>query len=113
MTNRNIALVVVFSIISCGIYMFYWIYKTSEELEMEGQTGALAAPVILILSVFLSGIGFLLYGMYADANVNAIKAKRGIPTTDNKVLWMVLGFIIPIVLVIFVQMEINNLYPEA
>ena len=76
MTNRNIALVVVFSIISCGIYMFYWIYKTSEELEMEGQTGALAAPVILILSVFLSGIGMRKIRPTGDVQTTVLSARN-------------------------------------
>ena len=33
------------------------------------------------------------------------------PTADNKVLYMVLGFIIPIVLVALVQNEINQIVP--
>ncbi len=113
MQNRNIALVIVFSLISCGIYMFYWIYVTARALEDEGQTGGLDATIILILSIFVSSVGFLLFGMYADANLNAIKARRGAPISDNKVLWIILGLLIPIVLVGLVQYEINTLCPEA
>lgn len=113
MQNRNIGLVILFSIISCGIYMFYYVYKVSEELEAEGQTGSLSPIVVLLLTIFVSPVGFLLLGMNGDANINAIKAKRGMPQADNKVLWMILGLIIPIVLIVLMQLEINNLCPEA
>ena len=51
--------------------------------------------------------------MAADQNLNNVRMQRGMPTVDNKILYMVLGFIIPIVLVCLVQNEINKLTPEA
>ena len=55
----------------------------------------------------------LFFGMAADQNLNNIRMQRGIPTVDNKTLYMILGFIIPIVLVCLVQNEINKLAPAA
>lgn len=109
MENRDIVLSVILSIITCGIYKLYWVYKVSSELENEGQTGGLDGAIILLLCIFTGSIGFLLFAMYADANVNAIKARRGLPVVDNKAVWMILGFMIPIVLIPLVQSEINNL----
>ncbi len=109
--NRNIALVIILSIITCGIYQLYWLWVTISALDSEGQNSNMPAVAQFILMFFY--VGFILFGLNADANINAIKAKRGIPTSDNKVLYIVLGIFLPIVLVCLVQNEINKLTPAA
>lgn len=110
--NRNIALVIVFSLISCGIYAIYWLYVTSEALENEGHAGGLSPALILVLALLVSPVGYCLFGMYSDQNLNNIKMQRGLPSEDNKVLYIVLGVLIPVVLVALVQNEINKITPE-
>lgn len=109
MQNRSIATVIILTIITCGIYGWYWVYVTADALEKEGQTGQLAPIVQLILVLFTGPIGYLFFGMAADKNLNAAKTKRGLPTSDNSVAYILLGLIIPIVLVGMVQNEINQL----
>ena len=41
-----------------------------------------------------------------------IKGKLGMQQVDNKVMYMILGFFIPIVLIPIVQDEINRIQPE-
>ena len=105
--NRSIAMVIVLSIVTCGIYSLYWTWVTMSALDTEGQSSNMPPVAQFLLCFFY--VGYLLFGLNADANINAIKARRGLPTTDNKVLWMILGFLIPIVLVVLIQSEINNL----
>lgn len=110
--NRSIAMVIVLGLVTCGIYPLYWLYQTATALENEGKSGAGLEPtLIVIISLFFPYVGYLLFGMAADQNLNNIKTQRGMPTADNKVLYMVLGFIIPIVLVALVQNEINQIVP--
>ena len=73
----------------------------------------MSPTALLIITLFFPYIGYLLFGMAADQNLNNVRMQRGMPTVDNKILYMVLGFIIPIVLVCLVQNEINKLTPEA
>lgn len=114
LTNRSVVTVIILSIVTCGIYGWYWVYKTAQELEDAGQSGSSINPtVILVLCIVFPYVGYLLFGMAADQNLNNIKARSGRPTTDNKVLYMILGFIIPIVLVALVQNEINMLVGPA
>ncbi len=109
--NRNIALVIILSIITCGIYQLYWLWVTISALDREGQASNMP-PVAQFILMFLY-VGFILFGLNADANINSIKQRRGIPATDNKVLYIILGIFIPIVLVCLVQNEINKLTPAA
>ncbi len=112
--NRNIVTVILLSLVTCGIYGLYWIYQTATELEDAGRSGSSMSPTaLLIITLFFPYIGYLLFGMAADQNLNNVRMQRGMPTVDNKILYMVLGFIIPIVLVCLVQNEINKLTPEA
>ncbi len=114
LTNRSVVTVIILTIITCGIYGWYWVYKTAQELEDAGQSGSGVNPTVtLILCIIFPYVGFLLFGMNADQNLNNIKMRSGRPTTDNKVLYMILGFIIPIVLVGLVQSEINKLAAPA
>ena len=105
--NRSIALVIILSIVTCGIYSLYWTFVTMDALDKEG--GASNMPVIAQFLLCFFYVGYILFGINADANINAIKAKKGMETADNKVLWLILGFVLPIVLVVLIQAEINKL----
>lgn len=109
--NRNIILLIVLGIVTCGIYLYYWMYVTADALEQQGQSGGMSALVLLLLCIFIFPVGFLLFGMNADDNLNKIKAQRGIEQADNKILYIILGLLIPIVLICLVQNEINKLVP--
>lgn len=105
--QRSVATVIILSIVTCGIYMLYWSYVTINALDAEGGASNMSAGLQFVLMFFY--VGMILFGINADANINAIKAKKGIPTADNKVAWILLGLFIPIVLVGLVQSEINKL----
>lgn len=105
--ERNVVTVILLSIVTCGIYSLYWTYVTMDALDKEGQASNM--PVIAQFLLLFVYVGYILFGINADANVNAIKEKKGMPTTDNKVLWLILGFIFPIALIALIQSEINKL----
>lgn len=109
--NRSVGLVIILSIVTCGIYALYWTFVTMKALDEEGGASNMSFVVQFILLFFY--VGYILFGINADANINAIKQKKGMPTADNKVLWLVLGLVFPIALIALVQSEINNIVPQA
>lgn len=115
LTKRSIAAVIIFSIITCGIYMVYWTYVTCEAMQREGGKTSIPPILTTLAMLFVSPVGGALLGLDADDNINSIKTRRGLPVTDNKVLWVVLGVFIPIVTMCLVQYEINLLidYPQS
>ena len=111
--NRSIVAVIILTIVTCGIYGIYWAYDTLNGMEQtSGHEASVGAVVVLLLCIFFPSIGYLLYGMAADEQVNMIKGKLGMQQVDNKVMYMILGFFIPIVLIPIVQDEINRIQPE-
>ena len=56
-TERSIALAIVFSIITCGIYGLYWLYKLSEETDLVLGTRSEASPaMVVVFSIITCGI---------------------------------------------------------
>lgn len=103
--KKSVATVVVLSIVTCGIYELIWYWNTIKALDAEGQSSNMTCGIQFLL-MFLYVGGFI-FGINADANMNAIRARKGLPPVDNKLLWVILGFV-PIVQVALVQMAINE-----
>lgn len=111
--KRDVATVVVFSILTFGIYAVWWTYVTCQALQQQGKKTSIPVILTTLMMLFYSSVGGLLLGMDADDNINAIKEMHGMPKADNKILWMLLGFFIPVVTVALVQSEINSMIDKA
>ena len=58
---RSIALAIIFSIITCGIYDIYWMVVLNDEInQLSGDTAAPSGIVVFLLSLVTCGI----YGLY-------------------------------------------------
>ena len=111
--KRSVVSVILLSIVTCGIYMVWWTYVTCCALQREGGKTSIPPVLTTLVMLFYSTIGAILLGIDADENVRSIKFSRGIPQTDNKVLWIVLGFFCPIATVGLVQHEINQIVDNS
>lgn len=64
MTKREIIQLILFSLLSCGIYLIYWYYVTAEELNMKDSED----PLLNYVAAFLLGLVtcgiFLIYWQY-------------------------------------------------
>lgn len=59
--KRSIAMCVILSIITCGIYGIYWMIQLNDEInEIVGDTQATSGGVVFLLSFVTCGI----YGLY-------------------------------------------------
>ena len=60
-TERSIVLAILFSIITCGIYALYWMYRCNEEInQLSGETGATSGGLVILFDIVTFGI----YGIY-------------------------------------------------
>lgn len=58
---RSIALAIILSIITCGIYTFYWMYKINDELnQLAGNYQATSGGMVVIFDIITCHI----YGIY-------------------------------------------------
>ncbi len=111
MQKRDIATYVILSIITCGIYYLVVTYQQLESLAKEGATPKIPAWAVILCHLITLGVvsaGGALLGFTANDSMNQVRANRGLPVTDNMVLWTVLGAFIPVVTGALLQDTINK-----
>ena len=87
---RNIALCIIFSIITLGIYGIYWMIKINDEVNMlAGEPYATTGGMVFLFSLITCGI----YGLYWQFKMGERCDKiRGVNGSSN-VLYLILGIL--------------------
>ncbi|MCL2415753.1 MAG: DUF4234 domain-containing protein [Defluviitaleaceae bacterium] len=108
MEKRSIATCIILSIVTCGIYLYYWVYKIMESLykanNMESKAG-----MDILLSIVTLGI----YGIYLYYKMGKLESSAyqmfGLPARDDALLYLILGLLsYGIICWAIVQNNINN-----
>ncbi len=107
--NRSVVAVIILSLVTFGIYNLYWVWVTARDLDNEGNNSLVPPVIQFILYLFTAYIGWIVFALCADSNINAIRAQRGLPQKDNKIIYIVLAIVLPIALAGLVQNDINEL----
>ena len=95
--KRNPAMVIILSIITCGIYLIYWSVQTKEEIKSLGAN----IPTMWLLIVPIGNL-YLLYKYCEGFSDYVKKDKLG-------VIWFLTAVTIFPVLPIIIQVELNKL----
>jgi hypothetical protein len=103
--KRGVGRVIGFSILSFGIYTYYWFYVTRKQLNSElGSTddaGLYTAGLLVpILNIIIT------YWLWRDLNL--LRQRVGLPDF-NVILWLVLSMFIPFAALIIYPMVVNRL----
>ena len=91
--KRSIPKAIIYSIITCGIYAIYWMYKLTEEAhELAGEQTTATGGMVILYTFITCGI----YGLYwvykMGVTVNMAKEKRGLRNDDSvPVIYLVLS----------------------
>lgn len=103
--KREIVKCVLLSIITCGIYGIYWGVKLGKDaVHVKDMNDDGLLEVLLI--IFLPFVGFYL----AEKKFNDGCQAKGIPHTDNSIIYLVLGiFGLAVVDYILMQNDLNKL----
>lgn len=90
--ERSPIIVIVLSLVTCGIYTLYWIYKMSEELQSESQNEDSTSPGIELLLVLVTCGLYMFYWYYKYAKmILDIQVSRNISMPDdNAILYIIL-----------------------
>ena len=105
--ERNTAVVIVFSIITFGIYALYWTYKSFQELKDYSGEG-IGGVVGLIVGILLYVVDMFLLPAEIE-QIYAAKSSSS-PVTALTGLWFLLPFVGWIVWVVKVQGAMNSLW---
>ncbi|MBE6760796.1 MAG: DUF4234 domain-containing protein [Ruminococcaceae bacterium] len=103
--QRNIVTAIILSLVTCGIYGIYWVICLARE-AVSVKDPADNALLEIILMLFLPFLGFYL----AEKKLAEGCAEKGIPHTDNSIIYLVLGLVgLGIVNYCMMQNDLNKL----
>lgn len=104
---RNIAMAIILSFLTCGIYMYYWIYSLNEEVnQLSDDKDALSGGMVLLL-IFVTCGFYVIYWYYKMGT--KIDRFKGDKDGGTGTLYLVLGLLgLGIVDIGLIQNEVNK-----
>ena len=111
---RSIALGIIFSILTCGIYMLYWKYKQMQALNAWLQREEYSFWLWFFLAALTCGIFGFYYEYKMASGINEIQQKNSWHVSKNLPVICVIFSIVftAIASVAMQQAEINKFYSE-
>ena len=112
MKQRNIAICILLSFVTCGIYGLYWFATITDDLKAIGRDDKTASGgLALVFTIITCGI----YGWYwaykRGENIDYYKNAIGMPSSNTGILYIILQAVgLGIVAYALMQNEINNAY---
>ena len=86
--TRNVALSILWFVLTIGIYSFFWVYRTQDELKRhtgEGLGGALGL-VVYIVCVFFGWVAIAIPGVLISSEIERLYQRDG-RTPEHSGLW--------------------------
>ena len=109
--SRSIAVYIILSLVTCGIFCLYWFYCLVTDLNTAANTpNDTSGGTVILLNIITCGI-YGLYWMYkAGEKVSLIKQRRGEPVGGNDgILYLVLAlFGLGLIDYCLIQNELNK-----
>ena len=108
--KKNIALCIVFSVITCGIYSWYWLFSLAEDVNIVSRRpDATSGGLVLLFTLITCG----LYGWYwlykAGDTLEQLRMEQGKTHGYLAILYLLLGvFGLSIISYALMQSELNE-----
>lgn|SRR5690606_33324362 len=108
--QRSVALAIILSLVTCGIYGIYWfIVMTNEVGRLSGDVSFTGGKHFL-LSIVTCGIWTLVWAYQLGKHIEEAQRQRGMHSSDHSVLYLILclfGF--GIITYALAQSEVNKM----
>lgn len=92
--RRSIPVAIILSIITCGIYGIFWLYKLAEShsnLYLYNNGVADTSPgMVLLFSIITCGIYSLYFFYKAGQTVDDVRARQNLPVGSKAILYLIL-----------------------
>lgn len=91
--HREPGIVLLLTIVTCGIYYYIYLYKASEEIQaFTGETDT--SPTLeVVLSLLTCGLYTIYWDYKMARKIALMQHSVGIASTDNAILYLVLNFL--------------------
>ena len=106
--EKNIAVCIILAIVTCSIYMWFWMYSMVKKIRMlANDTSDMVGEYLLLMLVPYYNV----YWVYTRGKkISKEAARRGIQIADNSVLYLILNLLgLSIVSYAMIQNDLNKL----
>ena len=108
--NRSIPMVIILSIVTCGIYFYIWIYQVSLEINNTLGHSQESAGLEVLFSILTCGIYTISWFYKYAKKLVTLSENMGAPVTDNSLVCLLLPiFGLQVVSQGIMQSQINML----
>jgi hypothetical protein len=102
-------MVLVFGILSCGLYLIYWNIKVAEVFNAVAEKEVISQPIAIFAGCCMP-VNIYFYYLAGKDALPKVYQRTGEPQKDQTTLLLVLGLLFPVVAAMIVQGDINKLY---
>ena len=109
--RRNIAVCIVLTLVTCGIYGIYWIVCLTNDVNtVSGDVNGTSGGMVVLLTIVTCGIYGIYWAYKQGERLDFTKNNRGIPSSNSGVLYLILQiFGFGIIAYALMQNELNKL----
>lgn len=113
--RRNIALCIILSIVTCGIYGMVWfVWLNNDVNTVSEEPNPTSGGIALLLTIVTCGIYGLYWAYKQGEKLDAVAAKRGLPTGSKSIIYLLLSlFGLSIIAYALMQDELNKYSDSA
>ena len=109
--RRDIAVCIVLTLVTCGIYGIYWIVCLTNDVNtVSGDVNGTSGGMVVLLTIVTCGIYGIYWAYKQGEKLDFTKNNRGIPSSNSGVLYLILQiFGFGIIAYALMQNELNKL----
>ncbi len=102
-------LVLIFGLLTCGLYLIYWNIKVAEVFNAVAEREIISQPIAIFAGCCMP-VNIYFYYLAGKDALPKVYERTGELQKDQSTLLIVLGFFFPIAAAMIVQGDINRLY---
>ena len=107
--NRSIALCILFTFLTCGIYGLYWMASINNDINKIANRAGQSGATIVLLTIFTCGIYGWVWMYNSGDTLDRVRVANGEPANGLVWLYILLAvFGLSIVSYALIQSEINR-----
>lgn len=112
--ERNIAVCIILSLVTCGIYGIIWFIGLTDDAAYVNDNRDFSGGKAFLLTLVTCGIYSFYWNYKMGKELYEGKTKRGMQASDNSVLYLILAiFGLSIVSYCLMQNELNDVAKQA
>jgi hypothetical protein len=112
--TRSPILVIVLSVVTCGIYWYVWLFMVSNEINNAAGEKKIDPLIFFLLGLLCFPLIYV--GMYKiDEALYELNGRAGLPAEKHFVIWLILSFVGvgAFFMAYQVQEQLNTLWSRA